>query len=85
LGWRRDNRLGQRVSQRRFGIVGRHDEIENLIFATGFSGHGVMHAPATGRGVAELITTGAYETLDLSPLGFERIRTGSPLHETVVY
>lgn len=67
------------------GIIGPHDEIANLIFATGFSGHGVMHAPATGRGVAELITAGRYETIDLSPLGYGRIRSGTPLHETVVY
>ncbi|AWI58385.1 NAD(P)/FAD-dependent oxidoreductase [Sinorhizobium fredii] len=67
------------------GVIGPHDEIPNLIFATGFSGHGVMHAPATGRGVAELITSGQYRTIDLSPLGFERIRSGMPLHETVVY
>lgn len=67
------------------GIIGPHDEIENLIFATGFSGHGVMHAPATGRGVAELITHGEYRSLDLSPLGYSRIRAGKPLHETVVY
>jgi hypothetical protein len=33
----------------------------NLIFATGFSGHGVIHSPATGRGVAELILTGCHE------------------------
>ncbi|MCX2698547.1 NAD(P)/FAD-dependent oxidoreductase [Ochrobactrum chromiisoli] len=67
------------------GIIGPHDEIKNLIFATGFSGHGVMHAPATGRGVAELITHGEYRSLDLSPLGYSRIRAGTPLHETVVY
>ncbi|KQW72408.1 FAD-binding oxidoreductase [Ensifer sp. Root127] len=67
------------------GIIGPHDEIPNLIFATGFSGHGVMHAPATGRGVAELITRGQYVEIDLSPLGFGRVRTGTPLHETVVY
>lgn len=67
------------------GIVGPHDEIANLIFATGFSGHGVMHAPATGRGVAELIMHGEFKTIDLSPLGFERIRKGVPLHESVVY
>lgn len=67
------------------GIIGAHDEISNLIFATGFSGHGVMHAPATGRGVAELIATGAYQSIDLSPLGFDRIRRGHALHETVVY
>ena len=67
------------------GIIGPHDEIANLIFATGFSGHGVMHAPATGRGVAEWITQGRYASLDLSPLGYERIRAGTPLHETIVY
>jgi FAD-dependent oxidoreductase domain-containing protein 1 len=67
------------------GIIGAHDEISNLIFATGFSGHGVMHAPATGRGVAELIATGVYRSIDLSPLGFDRIRRGQALHETVIY
>jgi FAD-dependent oxidoreductase domain-containing protein 1 len=67
------------------GIIGFHDEIPNLVFATGFSGHGVMHSPATGRGVAELITNGQFQTIDLSPLGFERIRMGVPLHETVVF
>jgi FAD-dependent oxidoreductase domain-containing protein 1 len=67
------------------GIIGPHDEIANLLFATGFSGHGVMHAPATGRGIAELIVHGRFASLDLSPLGFGRIRAGTPLLETVVY
>ncbi|MCE2563296.1 FAD-binding oxidoreductase [Komagataeibacter sp. FNDCF1] len=66
-------------------IIGPHDEIGNLVFMNGFSGHGVMHAPAAGRGIAEHILTGQYRTLDLSPLGFERIRAGRKLHETVVY
>lgn len=67
------------------GIIGPYDEIDGLIFATGFSGHGVMHAPATGRGVAEFITLGRFESIDLSPLGYGRIRSGTPLHETIVY
>ena len=67
------------------GIIGPHDAIGNLIFATGFSGHGVMHAPATGRGVAELILHGGFRSIDLSPLGFDRIRAGTPLRETVIY
>jgi len=67
------------------GVIGPHDEIANLIFATGFSGHGLQHAPATGRGVAELIVYGQFKAIDLSPLGFERIRSGTPLLETVVY
>jgi glycine/D-amino acid oxidase-like deaminating enzyme len=67
------------------GVVGAHDELINLIFATGFSGHGVMHAPAVGRGVAELITSGGYRSIDMGPLGWARIRTSTPMVETIVY
>jgi glycine/D-amino acid oxidase-like deaminating enzyme len=67
------------------GIIGACPPFTNLYVATGFSGHGVMHAPAAGRGVAELIVDGGYRTLDLSSLGFDRIRTGRPLQESVVY
>ncbi|MDH0746929.1 FAD-binding oxidoreductase [Pseudomonas sp. GD03842] len=67
------------------GIVGAHDTLKNFVLATGFSGHGVMHSPATGRGVAELITHGKFTSLDLSPLGFQRIRNNQPIVESVVY
>jgi FAD-dependent oxidoreductase domain-containing protein 1 len=67
------------------GVIGLHDEIPNLIFATGFSGHGLQHAPATGRGVAELITGGRFEAIDLSPLGYGRIRSHTPIVESIVY
>jgi FAD-dependent oxidoreductase domain-containing protein 1 len=62
-------------------IVGPHPEIGNLLFANGFSGHGLQQAPAVGRGLAEWIVAGRYETLDLSPLGFERIARGEPVRE----
>lgn len=67
------------------GVIGFHDEIANLILCTGFSGHGVMHAPAAGQGVAELVTQGRFTALDLSQLGYHRIRAGTPLQETIVY
>jgi glycine/D-amino acid oxidase-like deaminating enzyme len=63
------------------GIVGRHPHFESLIFATGFSGHGIQQSPAVGRAVAELIVHGSYRTLDLSPFGFERISRGQPIRE----
>jgi FAD-dependent oxidoreductase domain-containing protein 1 len=63
------------------GIVGRHPAVTNFIFANGFSGHGIQQAPAVGRAVAELILHGRYRSLDLAPLGFERILAGTPLRE----
>lgn len=62
-------------------IVGPHDEVSNFIFANGFSGHGFQQAPAVGRGIAEMIIHGEYRSLDLSPLGYGRIRSGTPLAE----
>jgi sarcosine oxidase len=62
-------------------IVGPHPEVSNLLFANGFSGHGLQQAPAVGRGLAEWITTRRYETLDLSPLGYARIERGEPIRE----
>ena len=67
------------------GVIGFHDEIDNLVICTGFSGHGVMHTPAAGRGVAELVTEWRYTSLDLTPLGYHRIRSGTPLPECMVY
>ncbi|MBS0547586.1 MAG: FAD-binding oxidoreductase [Proteobacteria bacterium] len=63
------------------GIVGRHPEHDSLIFATGFSGHGIQQSPAVGRAVAELIVHGAYRTLDLMPFAYERISAGRPVRE----
>jgi FAD-dependent oxidoreductase domain-containing protein 1 len=66
-------------------VIGPFPEIPNLIVASGFSGHGVQHGPATGRAVAEMIRFGDYRTLDLTPLGYERVRDNRPMPESVVY
>jgi FAD-dependent oxidoreductase domain-containing protein 1 len=65
-------------------IIGAHPAVANLWFANGFSGHGMQQAPAAGRGLAELILRGGFETLDLSPLGFDRLIQGRPLREANV-
>lgn len=65
-------------------IVGAHSKVANFVFANGFSGHGLQQSPAIGRGVAELIATGAYQTLDLSPFGYDRIERGEKFVEKAV-
>jgi len=65
-------------------ILGAHPEVSNLLFANGFSGHGLQQSPAVGRGLSELIVYGAYRSLDLSPLGFARILDNRPLIERAV-
>ncbi len=62
-------------------IVGPHPVLRNLLFANGFSGHGLQQAPAVGRALAEWICSGRYETLDLAPLGYERIERNRPIRE----
>ncbi|HYB10058.1 MAG TPA: FAD-binding oxidoreductase [Alphaproteobacteria bacterium] len=62
-------------------ILGRHPEIDNLIFVNGFSGHGIQQAPAAGRAISELVTQGRYISLDLSDFGYQRLVDGRPLRE----
>jgi glycine/D-amino acid oxidase-like deaminating enzyme len=62
-------------------LIGPHPEADNLLLCNGFSGHGLQHAPAAGRGVAELALYGRYRTLDLSPFGFERVLRGAAFAE----
>lgn len=65
-------------------VIGPHPEITNFLFANGFSGHGLQQSPAVGRALAEWICFGEYRSLDLSPLGFERIVTNTPFLEKCV-
>jgi glycine/D-amino acid oxidase-like deaminating enzyme len=68
----------------RNAVVGLWPGRANLYVLTGFSGHGLQQAPAMGRGLAELVTAGRYETLDLSVLGPDRMAEGAPLLEKAV-
>lgn len=63
-------------------VIGRwNSRLPNLLTVAGFSGHGMMHAPAAGRGIAELVVHGRFETIDLSRLGYERVEANRPYAE----
>jgi glycine/D-amino acid oxidase-like deaminating enzyme len=64
-------------------IIGTYSKgHDNLLTACGFSGHGIMHAPAVGRALSELVIDGEFQTLDLSRMGFARVLDDKPYNET---
>jgi sarcosine oxidase subunit beta len=67
------------VSPDKHAILGPAPDCSNLFFANGSSGHGVMHAPALGHLLAEIISDGRASTMDASPLRFGRFVEGALL------
>jgi len=64
-------------------IIGRYSAgHDNLLTACGFSGHGIMHAPAVGRALAELALYGEYRSIDLSRMEFDRVLRNEPYAES---
>jgi FAD-dependent oxidoreductase domain-containing protein 1 len=62
-------------------ILGPHPEVRNLVFANGFSGHGMQQTPAVGRVTADWIVHGEARILDVSVFGYERLVAGRPIRE----
>jgi sarcosine oxidase subunit beta len=65
-------------------IIGHAPGVPGFVLCVGFGGHGIMHAPAAGRAVAELITLGRCESFDLHPLRPERFAEGDLVVEAAV-
>ena len=65
-------------------ILGPHPSVPNLFLMNGFSGHGLQQSPAVGRGVAEHILTGGWQSIDLSDLSVDRVVAGKPFLEQAV-
>ena len=65
-------------------ILGEVPEVPGFFCANGFSGHGVMHAPATGKILADLILEGKTDLIDASLLDLARFAEGRTIHERAV-
>jgi sarcosine oxidase subunit beta len=66
------------LSPDRHAILGPHPACPNLFLINGSSGHGVMHSPALGHLLAEIITSGSASTLDVTALGPGRFAANAP-------
>jgi glycine/D-amino acid oxidase-like deaminating enzyme len=62
-------------------ILGVHPALDGLIFANGFSGHGLMMSPATGKIVSELVRLGRSETFDIGVFAPDRFERGALIHD----
>ena len=65
-------------------IIGPAQDVSGLYFVNGFSGHGVMHSPASGRITADLILQGKSQLINTQTLNVDRFATGKLLTETAV-
>jgi len=72
------------VSPDHHSILGESEEVKGLFFANGFSGHGVMHAPATGKIMSDLILRGTTDVIDARVLRPGRFAAGELIHETAI-
>ncbi len=59
-------------------LLGEAPGVENLYLASGSSGHGVMHAPALGQLLSEIMVDGAARTMDTHALRPSRFDEGKP-------
>jgi sarcosine oxidase subunit beta len=65
-------------------VLGPVPEVPSFYLANGFSGHGVMHAPATGKILADLILRGKTDLIDASLLSLSRFAENRMIEETAV-
>ena len=66
-------------------ILGPVKAVPGFYLANGFSGHGVMHSPATGRILSDLILEGRTSVVDDSAVvNFERFAQQRLIEETAV-
>ncbi|MDI6755135.1 MAG: FAD-binding oxidoreductase [Thermodesulfobacteriota bacterium] len=72
------------ISPDNHAILSKVPEVEGLILAVGFSGHGFQHGPLAGMVIAELILNGRADTIDINPLKLTRFKEGKAIKESLI-
>ena len=62
-------------------VLGEHPRVRGLVFASGFSGHGLMMSPATGKIVSEFVREGRSTTFDVAIFAPDRFERGALVHD----
>lgn len=62
-------------------VLGEHPALEGFVFANGFSGHGLMMSPATGKIVSEIVRLGKSTTFDVGIFAPDRFERGALVHD----
>jgi sarcosine oxidase subunit beta len=65
-------------------VLGAVPGVGGFYLANGFSGHGVMHSPATGKILADLILKGSTDLIDAKLLDYARFSENRLIEETAV-
>jgi len=66
-------------------IIGWHPNHTNLLLQVGYSGHGAHQGPAVGLCLAELIVSGRYQSVDCTPLRWDRFQEHDLVLEDAIY
>lgn len=56
-------------------------DVDGFLVCTGFSGHGFMHGPVSGKLMSELILDGTFSSVDVSMLDLARFEQGRLIKE----
>jgi len=64
------------VTPDRQPVLGRIGGYRNFLIGAGFSGHGFMLAPVSGRVLAEMVTCGRATSIDAAPFSLDRFDSG---------
>lgn len=65
-------------------ILGEVRDLQGFYLANGFSGHGVMHAPATGKILSDIVLRGKTDLIAAEQLSLARFAEDRMIHETAV-